>query len=69
MKFILHLTTPEDSILATRAARSAWEKKWSPGYSGLVEYENGHIFDVHRNKESISVWRIPPLDHTIDTEG
>lgn len=57
MKIILHGTSREDglNILALRAALSMLDSK--PGeVSGLL-YDDGSMYSVRRNKQSISVWK------------
>lgn len=61
MRVILHLVNFQDGFLAVRAAEAVWREKKKPGSTTLVEYENGHRFEVNRNKQSISVWRIPDV--------
>ena len=61
MRVILHLADVRDGLLAVRAAEAIWQEKTRPGTTTLIEYENGHRFQVNRNKQSISVWRIPDV--------
>ncbi len=58
MKYILHDMTPGsgDWVLAARAVASVHEKDGEVGAFALIEFENGKMFAVRRNKASLSVW-------------
>ena len=53
MKYIFNVK-PEDFILAGRAIKSALESDLTDTL--IIEFSNGRIFAVRRNKSSISVF-------------
>ncbi len=58
---------PDDFILAGRAIKAALKKGIGP-HGGVCEFENGAIFDIIRNKNSITV-RSNALPNPPETEG